>query len=71
MTHMARTTSKLSADQRALRAALAQADKYKKRASELESAIRQHFKQVHAGNWGYDDDLWSKVGLLADPEVLG
>lgn len=59
------------ADQQATRVALAQADKYKAKAQKLEGAIAEHFKQVHLGNWGHDDELWAAVGLVADPEVLG
>ena len=46
-------------------------DAHKQRADTLEGAIREHYRQVHAGNWGYDDELWALVGLEADPEVIG
>lgn len=57
--------------QDAVRAAQAQADKYKREAGRLRGAIVEHFRQVNQGNWGHDDELWAEVGLIADPERIG
>ena len=59
------------ADQKATREALALADQHRSRATALERAIRKHYEQCKAGNWGYDDELWAMVGLEADPEEMG
>ena len=56
---------------RAARCALEQADQHRARAAELERLIREHHRQIHAGNWGFDDELWAALGLEADVEVIG
>jgi len=62
-------------DMKALRAILVQSEKretkQRERADRLERAIKEHYRQVCAGNWGHDDELWAMVGLEADPEVIG
>lgn len=57
--------------EKAARSAIAAAEKQRARADRLEGAIREHHQQVHAGNWGHDDELWAVVGLEADSEVIG
>jgi hypothetical protein len=63
------------ADMKALRAINAQTqkklDKALDNADALKRAIKRHYNQVHAHNWGADDELWAVVGLEADPEVIG
>jgi hypothetical protein len=58
-------------DQRTIRAQKERTDRLEKRVKELEGTIRAHHRRCHAGDWGYDDELWSAIGLIADPEVLG
>ena len=58
-------------DQKATRGALEQVEKHKTEAARLKDSIRKHHRQVHAGNWGADDELWATLGLEADPEVIG
>jgi hypothetical protein len=62
-------------DMKALRAILVQSEKretkQRERADRLERAIKEHYRQVHAGNWGHDDELWTAVGLVADETVIG
>jgi hypothetical protein len=65
----------VKADMKALRAILIQSEKretkQRERADRLERAIKEHYRQVHAGNWGHDDELWAAVGLVADETVIG
>jgi hypothetical protein len=58
-------------EKQAARAALEASQRDRDRVTELERAIREHYHQVHARNWGADDDLWAVVGLEANPEVIG
>jgi hypothetical protein len=65
----------VKADMKALRAIVTQATKREakqtERADRLERAIKEHYRQVHASNWGADDDLWAEVGLVADAGRIG
>lgn len=58
-------------DQEATRAALVQLEKVKGEKTRLRDAIASHYREVHRGNWGVDDELWASVGLVADPDVIG
>jgi hypothetical protein len=61
----------LPSDKRAVRAALAAAEGDRERVKALERAIRTHYRRVHAGNWGADDELWAVLGLEAKAEAIG
>lgn len=58
-------------DQETLRVVLAQAERNKAEALRLKHAIADHYKELHKGNWGADDELWASIGLVADHTVIG